>query len=82
MQKDDREKAEKTVLGQMILWVQKLVQRIHHLERLYANAMDVLAKEAVVPTETLSALGTKGRKRREVVYPQDRFVLVNAGEDL
>jgi hypothetical protein len=44
--------------------------------------MDVLAKEAVVPTETLSSLGTRGRKGREVVYPQDRFVLVNAGDDL
>lgn len=82
MQKNDREKAEKTMLGQMIFWVQNLVQRIHHLERLYANAMDLLAKEAVVPTETLSALGAKGRKGREVVYPQDRFVLVNAGDDL
>ena len=82
MQKADREKAEKTVLGQMIFWVQNLVQRIHHLERLYANALDILAKEAVVPTEALSAFGTQGRKGREVVYPQDRFVLVNAGDDL
>jgi hypothetical protein len=82
MKKEDREKAEKTVLGQMIFWVQNLVQRIHHLERLYANAMDLLAKEAVVPTETLSSLGTRGRKGREVVYPQDKFVLVNAGDDL
>ena len=82
MEKEDREKAEKTVLGQMILWIQNLVQRIHHLERLYANSMDLLAKEAVIPTETLSALGTRGRKGREVVYPQDKFVLVNAGDDL
>ena len=82
LQKEDREKAEKTVLGQMIFWVQNLVQRIHHLERLYANSMDVLASEAVVPTETLSALGAQGRKGREVVYPQDRFVLVNAGDDV
>lgn len=82
MEKSDREKAEKTVLGQMILWVQNLVQRVHNLERLYANAMDLLAKEAAVPTETLTSLGTRGRKGREVVYPQDRFVLVNAGDDL
>jgi hypothetical protein len=82
MEKADREKAEKTVLGQMICWVQNLVQRIHHLERLYANALDLLAKEAVVPTEMLSALGAKGRQGREVVYPQDRFVLANAGDDL
>lgn len=80
--KEYREKAEKTVLGQMIFWVQNLVQRIHHLERLYANALDLLAKEAVVPTETLSSLGTRGRKGREVVYPQDKFVLVNVGDDL
>ncbi|KAG0652989.1 hypothetical protein D0Z07_0496 [Hyphodiscus hymeniophilus] len=82
MQKEDRAKAEKTVLGQLIFWIQNLVQRIHHLERLYANSMDVLSKEAVVPSETLSALGARGRKGREVVYPQDRFVLVNAGDDL
>ncbi|RDL30680.1 uncharacterized protein BP5553_10025 [Venustampulla echinocandica] len=81
-EKDDREKAESTLLGQMILYLQRLVQRLHDLERLYANAMDVIAGEAVVPHQALSRLGVDGRKGREVVYPQDRFVLANAGEDL
>lgn len=81
-QKADREKAESTLLGQMILYTQRLVQRVHDLERLYANAMDVMAGEAIVPPQTLSRLGPDGRSGREMVYPQDRFVLVNAGEDV
>ena len=81
-QNDDRAKAETTLLGQLILYMQRLVQRLHDLERLYANSMDALAGEAVVPHQALSRLGPNGRKGRELVYPQDRFVLVNAGEDL
>lgn len=81
-QNDDRAKAETTLLGQLILYMQRLVQRLHDLERLYANSMDALAGEAVVPHQALSRLGPDGRKGRELVYPQDRFVLVNAGEDL
>jgi hypothetical protein len=81
-QEEDRKLAEATLLGQLIMYMQRLVQRLHDLERLYANAMDVLAGEAVVPSQTLSRLGPDGRKGREMVYPQDRFVLVNAGEDL
>jgi hypothetical protein len=81
-QNDDRAKAETTLLGQLILYMQRLVQRLHDVERLYANSMDALAGEAVVPHQALSRLGPDGRKGRELVYPQDRFVLVNAGEDL
>jgi len=81
-QNDDRGKAETTLLGQLILYMQRLVQRLHDLERLYANSMDALAGEAVVPHQALSRLGPDGRKGRELAYPQDRFVLVNAGEDL
>ena len=62
--------------------MQRLVGRVHDLERLYANATDAIANEAVVPMQTLSRLGPEGRKGRELVYPQDRFVLVNAGEDI
>lgn len=80
--KEDRKKAEATLLGQLILYMQRLVVRCHDLERLYANATDALAAEAVVPAQTLSRLGPDGRKGRELVYPQDRFVLVNAGEDV
>ncbi|CZT51536.1 uncharacterized protein RSE6_12691 [Rhynchosporium secalis] len=80
--KDQRAKAESTLLGQLILYMTRLVQRIHDLERLYANSLDCLASESVVPHEALSALGPDGRKGREIVYPQDRFVLVNAGENV
>ncbi|KAG9238479.1 hypothetical protein BJ875DRAFT_367799 [Amylocarpus encephaloides] len=79
---EDRKKAESTILGQFILYTQRLVQRVHDLERLYANSMDILASEASVPSQALSRLGPSGRAGRELVYPQDRFVLVNAGEDL
>jgi len=81
-QKEQRAKAESTLLGQLILYVTRLVQRIHDLERLYANSLDCLASESVVPHQALSALGPDGRKPREIVYPQDRFVLVNAGDNV
>ncbi|KAL5329890.1 hypothetical protein ACEPPN_003410 [Leptodophora sp. 'Broadleaf-Isolate-01'] len=79
---DQRAKAESTLLGQLILYVTRLVQRIHDLERLYANALDCLASESVAPHQALSALGPDGRKGREMVFPQDRFVLVNAGDNV
>ena len=82
LEKEDREAAESTLLGQLILYIQRLVQRAHDLERCYANAMDVIAGEAIVPHQALSRLGPDGRQPREMVFPQDRFVLVNAGNDL
>jgi hypothetical protein len=81
-QKEDREKAETTLLGQLILYTSRLVQRVHDLEREYANALEVIKGEAAVPRQALSLLGPHGRKPRELVYPQDRFVLVNAGDDV
>ncbi|EDN92553.1 hypothetical protein SS1G_08416 [Sclerotinia sclerotiorum 1980 UF-70] len=79
---EDRPLAETTLLGQMILYIQRLVARLHNLERLHANAMDVMKGEAVVPHQALSRVGPDGRSGRELVYPQDRFVLVNAGDDI
>ncbi|KAB8297931.1 hypothetical protein EYC80_001713 [Monilinia laxa] len=79
---DNRALAETTLLGQMILYIQRLVARLHNLERLHANAMDVMKGEAVVPHQALSRVGPDGRSGRELVYPQDRFVLVNAGDDV
>ena len=81
-QKEDRELAETTLLGQLILYTSRLVQRVHDLERQYANALEVIKGEAAVPHQALSLLGPHGRKPRELVYPQDRFVLVNAGDDV
>lgn len=79
---ENRPLAETTLLGQMILYIQRLVARLHNLERLHANAMDVMKGEAVVPHQALSRVGPDGRSGRELVYPQDRFVLVNAGDDV
>ncbi|CZR63462.1 uncharacterized protein PAC_13359 [Phialocephala subalpina] len=76
------EKSQTTLLGQMILHIQRLVMRVHDLERCYSNALDALANEAVVPSQALTKMGPDGRKGREIVYPQDRFVLANCGEDL
>jgi hypothetical protein len=81
-EKEDRKKAESTLFGQMILHIQRLTERQHNLECLYANALDILKGEAVAPHQTLSKLGPKGRQAREIVFPQDRFVLANAGEDV
>ncbi|PMD36226.1 hypothetical protein L207DRAFT_569579 [Hyaloscypha variabilis F] len=81
-QEKERKNAETTILGQLILHMQRLVIRCHDLERLYANATDAMASEALIPAQTLSRLGPDGRKGRELVYPQDRFVLVNCGEDV
>ena len=81
-QKEDRELAETTLLGQLILYTSRLVQRVHDLECQYANALEAIKGEADVPHQTLSLLGPHGRKPREMVYPQDRFVLVNAGDDI
>ncbi|RDW80466.1 hypothetical protein BP5796_05164 [Coleophoma crateriformis] len=79
---EQREFAETTLLGQMILFIQHLIHRVSELERLYANACDLIADQAVIPSQTLSRLGADGRQGREQVYPQDRFILANAGQDV
>jgi hypothetical protein len=66
---------ENTILGQMIAFMRALVLRIHNFEIDYANALDVLAGEAVVPREILTEIGPDGRAGREVSYAQDQFVL-------
>ncbi|KAL7800234.1 hypothetical protein V8C37DRAFT_10477 [Trichoderma ceciliae] len=72
-----------TLLGQWLLHQQHLIARMHELEINYANALDLLNGEAVVPMQMLGRFGPDGRsKGRELAYPQDRFVLVNAGDDV
>lgn len=80
--KKNRMLAENTVLGSLIRFTQNLVVRMHELEIQHANALDVLACEAGVPRQIISNLGTTGRAGRPVCYPQDRFVLANAGNDV
>ncbi|KAL6697299.1 hypothetical protein J3F84DRAFT_368575 [Trichoderma pleuroticola] len=83
---DDSEQmtaAKNTLLGQLLLHQQHMVQRMHDLEIQYAKALDTLNGEAVVPMQMLQSLGVEGRLNgREVAYAQDRFILANAGEDV
>lgn len=74
--------ARTTLLGQWLLFTQHLVARMHELERSYGNALDVLAGEAAIPHQVLSKLGPDGRSGRAIAYPQDQYILVNAGEDV
>ncbi|KAK0714900.1 hypothetical protein B0H67DRAFT_579457 [Lasiosphaeris hirsuta] len=74
--------ARNSLLGQWLVFTQHLVARQHELERSYSNALDALAGEAAIPQQSLSALGPDGRSGRELVYPQDKWLLVNSGEDV
>ncbi|KAF4996393.1 hypothetical protein FDECE_12472 [Fusarium decemcellulare] len=75
--------ARNTLLGQWLLHHQHLVGRMHELEINYANALDLLAGEAHVPLQLMHRSGTDGVSGgREVGYPQDKFILANAGDDV
>ncbi len=78
----DLKNARNSLLGQWIFFTQRLVGRMHELERAYGNALDALAGEASIPHQHMSALGPEGRSGRSLVFPQDRWVLVNAGDDI
>lgn len=75
--------AGNTLLGQWLYHHQHLVGRMHELEINYANALDLLAGEADVPLQIAARNGPDGRsKGREIAFLQDRYVLVNAGDDV
>ncbi|KAK7750388.1 hypothetical protein SLS62_007687 [Diatrype stigma] len=74
--------AKETLVGQWLLHTQHLTSRMHELEIAYANCLDLLANEALVPAQHNSVHGPDGRSGREIVFPQDRWVLANAGEDV
>ncbi|KAI0152344.1 hypothetical protein F4776DRAFT_24749 [Hypoxylon sp. NC0597] len=78
----DLPKAKSTLIGQWLLYTQHLVGRMHELEIAYANSLDLLASEAYIPAQHMSVYGPDGRSGREIVFPQDRWVLANAGEDV
>ncbi|KAL0933282.1 uncharacterized protein CTRU02_212245 [Colletotrichum truncatum] len=71
-----------SLLGQWLLFAQHLVARMHDLELSYANALDVTAGEAAVPMQMLSKIGPDGNSGREIAYPQDKWILANAGDDV
>ncbi|KAI0965222.1 hypothetical protein F4678DRAFT_340477 [Xylaria arbuscula] len=74
--------AKTTLVGQWILYTQHLVARMHELEIAYGNSLDLLANEAIVPMQHISIHGPDGRSGREIVFPQDRWIMANAGEDV
>ncbi|KAG7287110.1 hypothetical protein NEMBOFW57_006615 [Staphylotrichum longicolle] len=84
----DPANARNTLLGQWLHFTQALVLRARDLERAYANALDLLAGEAALPRAYLTAAldgGPDARAAaggREIAYPQDRWVLANAGDDV
>lgn len=79
---DELKAAQNSLLGQLLLYVQSLALRNHEMDMTNAKLTDALASEAVVPLQHLSVLGPDGRAGREIAYPQDRWVLVNAGDDV
>ncbi|KAI0429379.1 hypothetical protein F5Y09DRAFT_259974 [Xylaria sp. FL1042] len=74
--------AKTTLVGQWILYTQHLVARMHELEIAYGNSLDLLANEAVVPMQHVGQHGPDGHSGREPVFPQDRWIMANAGEDV
>ncbi|KAK2046466.1 hypothetical protein LZ31DRAFT_201787 [Colletotrichum somersetense] len=71
-----------SLLGQWLLFNQHLVARVHDLELSYANSLDVMAGEAVVPMQMACKTGPDAASGRELAFPQDRWVLANAGDDV
>jgi hypothetical protein len=75
--------ARNSILGQWLLFTQHLVGRMHELEISYGNSLDILAGEAVVPHQVYSKLAQEeGAGARPIAYPQDKWILANAGEDV
>lgn len=76
----------KTILGQFVLFTQRLVQRVHELELRSANAADLLSGERVIPTQSIGLIpglnGRDGTRPTPVVYPQHKYVLANAGDSV
>lgn len=75
--------ARNSLLGQWLLFTQHLVARGHELELQLSNALNALASEALIPAHYTGTLGTDAlADGRAIAFPQDRFVLANAGDDV
>ncbi|KAK1674668.1 hypothetical protein BDP55DRAFT_632738 [Colletotrichum godetiae] len=82
LDKEEMAAVRNSLLGQWLLYTQHLVARMHDLELGYANALDVTAGEAAVPMQMLSRMGPDASSGREMAYPQDKWILANAGDDV
>lgn len=71
-----------SLLGQFLVFCQGLCVRTHEMQIEHAQLLDVMAGEAVAPAQALSRDGPDARKGRTVVFPQDRWILANAGDDV
>lgn len=71
-----------TLLGQWLIFCQGLMVRTHELQIEHAKLLDVMAGEAVAPAQSLWQGGPDGRRERALVFPQDRWILANAGDDI
>jgi hypothetical protein len=78
----DIEAARNSLIGQWLYYNQHLVGRMHELEISYGQALDALAGEAVVPYQMPGRIGVTAHSGREAAYPQDRWILCNAGDDV
>lgn len=74
--------SKNTLIGQWLRFTQALTTRMHDLEIDYGNSLDVLKNEAIIPMQHLSAQGPDARSGRELVFPQDRWILANVGDDV
>ena len=75
-----RERVRETFLGQWLLYMTGLVGRVGELERELGGLRECLAGEAVVPGARRGMVGVDGG--RELVWPQDRYVLCGLTEGL
>lgn len=73
--------ARNTLLGQMLLHMQAMYLRMHEFELDVGHMRDALAKDAVAPMQSLAATAPDAAAGRALVVGQDRYVLVNAGDD-
>ena len=80
----DMKSARNSLFGQWLLFTQHLVARTHELESSYGKSLDALAGEAVVPAQMQGRLGAMGipSSGRPTVFPQDKWILANAGDDV
>lgn len=69
-----------SLLGQLLMHLQGMYIRMHEMELELANMREALAKDAVVPMQSLTEGGPSARTGRELVVAQDRWVIVNHGE--